>query len=70
MGDTITTHNKLLYTKKQAAAALAMSERQLDVLIGRGAICALRDGRAVKITAAELGRYIDKLPAHEPGKAS
>ncbi|AXN51290.1 hypothetical protein DSM43518_04832 [Mycobacterium marinum] len=58
---------KLLYTRKQAATALAMSERQLDVLVARGDLAALRDGRLIKFTADELQRYIKQLPAHEPG---
>jgi excisionase family DNA binding protein len=63
------TPQKLLYTKKEAAAALAMSERRLDRLVSRGDICAVRDGRAVKFTGTELERYISDLPAYEPRQA-
>ncbi|AXN43416.1 Helix-turn-helix domain protein [Mycobacterium marinum] len=58
---------KLLYTRKEAAAALAMSERRLDLLVASGQIAAVRDGRKVKFTADELRRWIKQLPAHEPG---
>lgn len=61
------TPEKLLYTRKQAAAALAMSERRLDRLVACGDVVAVRDGRMVKFTAAELQRFVAALPAHEPG---
>ncbi|GJO50154.1 excisionase family DNA-binding protein [Mycobacterium marinum] len=58
---------KLLYTRKEAAAALAMSERRLDLLVASGEIAAVRDRRRVKFTDDELQRWIKQLPAHEPG---
>ncbi len=61
---------QLLFTRAQAAVALAKSERQLDMLVAAGEICAVRDGRRVKFTAEELRRYVDRLPAYEPGQAS
>lgn len=55
-----------LRTRREAAAYLSTSQRRLDELIRLGAISAVRDGRSVKITAAELDRYIADLPAWEP----
>ncbi|WP_241666380.1 hypothetical protein [Mycobacterium marseillense] len=62
--------HKLLYSRKEAAVALAMSERRLDRLVAHADILALRDGRCVKFTADELQRYVDSLPSYEPGQAS
>lgn len=61
---------QLLFTRAQAAAKLAKSERQLDIHIAHGDIAAVRDGSRIKITAEALQRFIDRLPAHEPGGAS
>ena len=46
-----------------------MSRRRLDELIRSGAIAAVRDGRNVKLTGAELERYIRDLPSYEPVSA-
>lgn len=43
-----------------------MSMRRLDELIKSGALCAVRDGRSVKVSKVELERYISALPAYEP----
>lgn len=58
-----------LNSRAEAAAYLRMSKRRLDELIKSGAICAVRDGRNVKITSAELERYISDLPSYEPVSA-
>ncbi len=55
-----------LNSRAEAAAYLRMSKRRLDELIRSGAICAVRDGRNVKITSTELERYISDLPSYEP----
>lgn len=61
---------KLLFTRKEAALALATSERRLDELIKAGDLAAVQDGpRSVKITATELERYISDLSSHEPRSA-
>jgi excisionase family DNA binding protein len=58
-----------LRTRAEAARYLNTSPRRLDELIRAGAIVAVRDGRNVKITQAELERYIADLPSHEPVSA-
>lgn len=58
-----------LRSRAEAAAYLRMSKRRLDDLIRSGAICAVRDGRNVKITSTELERYIADLPSYEPVSA-
>lgn len=55
-----------LRTRSEAATYLACSERRLDELIRSGQLAAVRDGKNVKITVAELERYIAALPAYEP----
>lgn len=55
-----------LRTRAEAAQFLRTSMRRLDELIKSGTIAAVRDGRSVKIPAAELDRYINDLPAYEP----
>lgn len=57
---------KLLYKRREAAAALAMSERRLDTLVAKGDLNAVREGGSVKFTAEELQRYVERLPAWEP----
>jgi len=58
-----------LNSRAEAASYLRMSKRRLDELIKAGAIAAVRDGRNVKITGAELERYIADLPSYEPVSA-
>lgn len=60
---------KKLYSKKEAADALAMSIRRLECLMRDGAIAAVSDGSNVKITDDEINRYINGLPAWEPRTA-
>lgn len=55
-----------LRSRAEAAEYLSCSERRLDELIRAGALAAVRDGKNVKITAAELERYVAELPAYEP----
>lgn len=55
-----------LQTRAEAATFLKTSKRRLDELIRSGELAAVRDGRAVKITTAELERYVAELPAFEP----
>lgn len=55
-----------LQTRAEAASYLRTSIRRLDELIRSGALAAVRDGRQVKVTRAELDRYITDLPAYEP----
>ena len=55
-----------LCTRAEAADYLACAERRLDELIRAGQLAAVRDGKNVKITVAELDRYIADLPAYEP----
>ena len=58
-----------LNSRAEAAKHLNMSMRRLDELIRSGAVCAVRDGRSVKVTTRELERYIADLPAYEPASA-
>jgi len=58
-----------LNSRAEAAAYLRMSKRRLDELIKAGVIAAVRDGRNVKVTHAELERYIADLPSYEPVSA-
>lgn len=55
-----------LRSRAEAARYLKTSPRRLDELIRSGEIAAVRDGRNVKITQAELERYIADLPSYEP----
>jgi excisionase family DNA binding protein len=45
---------QLLYTKQQAATALAMSTGHLNELVRTGKIRAVKDGGRVKLTPADL----------------
>ena len=58
-----------LRSRAEAARYLKTSPRRLDELIRSGDLAAVRDGRNVKITAAELERYISELPSYEPASA-
>jgi excisionase family DNA binding protein len=58
-----------LQSRADSARYLGTSERRLDELIRSGVITAVRDGRSVKVTTAELERYISELPIHEPVSA-
>ena len=53
-------------SRAEAAEYLSMSMRRLDELIKSGSLCAVRDGRSVKVSRVELERYISALPAYEP----
>jgi excisionase family DNA binding protein len=52
-----------LYTKQQAATALAMSTGHLNELIRARKIRAVKDGGRVKFTPADLQAYVDSLPS-------
>jgi excisionase family DNA binding protein len=54
---------QFLYTKQQAATALAMSTGRLNDLIRAGKITAVQDGGRVKFTSADLQAYVDSLPS-------
>jgi excisionase family DNA binding protein len=54
---------QFLYTKQQAATALAMSPGHLNELIRDGKIRAVKDGSRVKLTTADLQAYVDSLPS-------
>ncbi len=54
---------QFLYTKQQAATALAMSAAHLNELIRAGKIRAVKDGGRVKLTTADLQAYVDSLPS-------
>jgi excisionase family DNA binding protein len=58
-----------LYSRAESAKYLKTSQRRLAELIRSGALCAVRDGRSVKVTGRELERYIADLPAYEPASA-
>ena len=55
-----------LRSRAESARYLKTSPRRLDELIRSGALAAVRDGRNVKVTQAELERYIADLPSYEP----
>jgi excisionase family DNA binding protein len=52
---------RLLLTAKEAAAALAISERSLWTLTDSGAVRSVRLGRSVRYALADLQSYIDSL---------
>lgn len=58
-----------LNSRAESAKYLKTSVRRLDELIRSGQLCAVRDGRSVKVTTAELERYIRDLPSYEPASA-
>lgn len=49
-----------LYTIKEASEKLAISEEAVYVLAQRGDIAACRIGKSVRISPAELSRFIDE----------
>jgi excisionase family DNA binding protein len=51
----------LLLRIDEAAQALALSTRQVYRLIDRGELVAVHSGRAVRIPADTLTRYVDEL---------
>jgi excisionase family DNA binding protein len=54
---------QFLYSKQQAATALAMSTGRLNDLIRAKKITAVQDGGRVKFTSADLQAYVDSLPS-------
>ena len=54
---------QFLYTKQQAATALAMSTGRLNDLIRARKITTVQDGGRVKFTSADLQAYVDSLPS-------
>lgn len=59
-------HGNRLLSVAEASEYLSTSQRRMWELIRSGQIAAVRDGRNVKVRAAELDRYADDLPAYEP----
>ena len=59
-----------LHTVVGAAAYLHTSQRRVWKMLQSGDLTAVRDGRMVKITQAELDRYIANLPAYEPAASA
>jgi len=58
---------RLLWSRADAARLLACSTKTVDREIAAGRLTAVRIGRAVRVTDAEIHRYIDALPSYEPG---
>jgi excisionase family DNA binding protein len=58
-----------LHTVVGAAGYLQTSQRRVWQLLRTGDLAAVRDGRTVKITTAELERFIRDLPSYEPASA-
>jgi excisionase family DNA binding protein len=56
-------HPALLLTAREAAQALAISERTLWTLTARGEITCIRIGRAVRYSAADLAAWIESRKA-------
>ncbi|OBF86323.1 hypothetical protein A5791_21095 [Mycobacterium sp. 852002-51163_SCH5372311] len=54
---------QFLYTKQQAATALGMSTGHLKELTRYGKITAVKDGRRMKFTSADLEAYVATLPS-------
>jgi excisionase family DNA binding protein len=54
---------QFLYTKQQAATALGMSTGHLKELMRYGKITAVKDGRRMKFTSADLEAYAAALPS-------
>jgi excisionase family DNA binding protein len=53
---------KLAFTKQEAAYALACGVTKIDELIGTKQLAAVKSGRRVLISAAELERHLRELP--------
>jgi excisionase family DNA binding protein len=49
---------KILYSKKEAAAVLALSPQMLMLLVKRGELAATRVGTRVLFSADELHRFV------------
>ncbi len=54
------TPPQLLYTMKQAAAALQICERSLWTLLDRGEIPKVKIGSSVRVDVRDLQAWIDK----------
>ena len=52
-----------LLDKRETAAYLGVSIRQMERLIASGAIRARRLGRRIRIAVADVERYVSSLPA-------
>lgn len=59
--DTISIPARLLYTVREAAALLSVSENTVWNLLQRGELRGVKVGRSRKITADELQRYVASL---------
>jgi excisionase family DNA binding protein len=54
----------LLFTRREAARMLAISERTLWTLTCRGELAAVRIGRAVRYSLEDLRAFCDKAKGH------
>ncbi|AFC54993.1 helix-turn-helix domain-containing protein [Mycobacterium paraintracellulare] len=59
---------KLLYDAEGAAELLSTTPKRISELRRAGVLGAVLDGKKYKFTADELQRYVDRLPAYEPGQ--
>jgi excisionase family DNA binding protein len=62
--------NPLLFTSRQAAQMLAISERTLWDLTRRRDIACVRIGRSVRYTVTDLQSYIDGRKALAEGRSA
>jgi len=52
------TYPKILYTKREAAAAMGVSAQMLMILVRRGELGCTRVGARVLFSAEELQKYV------------
>lgn len=63
--------DSLLWTSRQAAKALAISERKLWELTNKGAIPCVRIGRAVRYDPADIRTWIENQKSRaQPGDST
>lgn len=60
---------RLLYRPEEAAQVLAVSRATIYVLLARGELRAIHIGRAARIPAAELERWLGEKLAQQTGAA-
>jgi excisionase family DNA binding protein len=53
----------MLLTKKEVAALLRLSERQVDRVVAEGRLRAVHEGRAVRFRHSDLAVYVESLAA-------
>lgn len=63
-------HRALLYTPNEAAQQLAIGRTKLYELIATGDLRSLRIGRAVRVPASDLNRFIARAIAMSESQAS